>query len=174
MTFIPKVEDNPSRWLTLVLITMAFWIGGSLLLDVVIMPAMYVSGMMQEPSFASTGGIVFTAFNHIEILCAALALTGMMVLGMTLPEGFSNRIRTLTVLSSILLAIALLYTYSLTPQMTALGVNLNLFNAVESTPEAMNQLHFGYLSLEALKLFAAGTILAWCYHNHNYAGMIEQ
>lgn len=167
MSAISKLEYNPSRWLTLVLVTMAFWLGGSLLLDFVIMPGMYVSGMMKEASFASTGAIVFSAFNHIEILCAAIALTVMMMLGKSLPEGFSSRIRTLTALSLVLFAIALLYTYSLTPQMSALGVNLNLFNSVETTPEGMNQLHFGYLSLESLKLFAAGTIFAWCYRNYS-------
>jgi len=166
MSAISKIQYHPSRWLTLVLVTMAFWLGGSLLLDFVIMPGMYVSGMMEEASFAPTGSVIFSAFNHIEILCASVGLTGMMILGSTLPEGFSSRIRTLTALSFILLAIALLYTYSLTPQMSALGAHLNLFNPVESLPAGMNQLHFGYLSLETLKFFAAGTIVAWCYRNH--------
>ncbi|EAW36944.1 DUF4149 domain-containing protein [Lyngbya sp. PCC 8106] len=162
MTTFSKVEYNPSRWLTVILITLALWMGGSMVLDFVIMPSMYMTGMMNQSEFASAGSMIFSAFNRVEILCAAVGLTGLMALGITLPEGFSNRIRTLSILAVGLLAIALTYTYGLTPQMTALGLNLNLFNPVTEVPTGMNQLHFSYFSLELIKLTCVGIVLGWC------------
>ncbi|ERT08342.1 hypothetical protein M595_1651 [Lyngbya aestuarii BL J] len=162
MTTFSKVEYNPSRWLTVILITLALWMGGSMVLDFVIMPSMYMTGMMNQSEFASAGSMIFSAFNRVEVVCAAVGLTGLMALGITLPEGFSNRIRTLSILAVGLFAIALTYTYGLTPQMTALGLNLNLFNPVVEVPTGMNQLHFSYFSLELIKLTLVGIVLGWC------------
>lgn len=161
MSAFSKVEYNPSRWLTVILVTLALWMGGSLLLDFVIMPSMYMTGMMDQSEFASAGSMIFSAFNRVEIVCAAVGLTGLMALGITLPEGFSNRIRTLSLLAAGLLAIALTYTYALTPQMSALGLNLNLFSSVAEVPSGMNQLHFSYWSLELIKLTVVGAVLGW-------------
>lgn len=165
MTTLSKVEYNSSRWLTLTLVTVGLWFGGSLVLDFVVMPSMYISGMMNQAEFVSAGSLIFSVFNHIEVVCAAVGLTGLMALGLTLPEGFSNRIRTLSILALTLLAIALTYTYSLTPQMSGLGLNLNLFNSGTEIPAAMNQLHFSYWGLELIKLAVAGTVLGWCVRN---------
>ncbi|MEB3280933.1 MAG: DUF4149 domain-containing protein [Lyngbya sp.] len=162
MAALSKVEYNPSRWLTVILVTLALWMGGSLVLDFVIMPSMYMTGMMNESGFASAGAMIFSAFNRVEVVCAAVGLTGLMALGITLPEGFSNRIRTLSVLALGLLAIALTYTYALTPQMASLGLNLNLFNPVVEVPSGMNQLHFSYWGLELIKLTVVGVVLGWC------------
>ncbi|MEL7036386.1 MAG: DUF4149 domain-containing protein [Cyanobacteria bacterium J06592_8] len=161
MTALSKVKYNPSRWLTLILVTLALWMGGSLVLDFVIMPSMYMTGMMEQAEFVSAGSMIFSAFNRVEIICAALGFTSLMALGITLPEGFSNRIRTMSLLVLGLFAIALTYTYGLTPQMTALGMNLNLFNSSVEVPAAMNQLHVEYLSLEAIKLAIVSLVLGW-------------
>lgn len=165
MAAISKLEYNPSRWLTITFATFAFWISASLILDFVIMPTMYVSGMMEESGFASAGSMIFSLFNRVELVCAALGLTGLMAFGMTMPEGFSNRIRTVTLLAVGLVAISFIYTYTLTPQMIALGVHLNLFTPVTSIPIGMNQLHISYFSLEVVKLTIIGLILNWCYQN---------
>jgi uncharacterized membrane protein len=162
MTTFSKVDYNPSRWLTVILVTLALWLGGSLVLDFVIMPSMYMTGMMNQSEFVSAGSMIFSAFNRVEVVCAAVGLTGLMALGITLPEGFSNRIRTLSLLTVALLAIALTYTYGLTPQMTALGLNLNLFNPIVEVPTGMNQLHFSYFGLELIKLTVVGLVLGWC------------
>ena len=162
MAALSKLEYHPSRWLTVILVTLALWMGGSLVLDFVIMPSMYVTGMMNQSEFVSAGAMIFSAFNRVEVVCAAVGLTGLMALGITLPEGFSNRIRTLSVLALGLLAIALTYTYALTPEMAALGLNLNLFNPVSEVPGGMNQLHFSYWTLELIKLTVVGVVLGWC------------
>ncbi len=162
MSALSKVEYNPSRWLTIILVTLALWLGGSLVLDFVIMPSMYMTGMMNQSEFVSAGSMIFSAFNRVEVICAAVGLTGLMALGITLPEGFSNRIRTLSLLALGLLAITLTYTYSLTPQMSGLGLNLNLFNSSVEVPTGMNQLHLSYWGLEVIKLTVVGLVLGWC------------
>lgn len=162
MSALSKVEYNPSRWLTIILVTLALWLGGSLVLDFVIMPSMYMTGMMNQSEFVSAGAMIFSAFNRVEVICAAVGLTGLMALGITLPEGFSNRIRTLSLLAFGLLAITLTYTYSLTPQMSGLGLNLNWFNSGVEVPTGMNQLHLSYWSLELIKLTVVGLVLGWC------------
>ena len=167
MATISKAEYHPTRWLTLVLATLGLWMAGSLILDFVIMPTMYISGMMEETGFTSAGTLIFSVFNRIELVCAAVGLTGLIALAMNLPEKFSSRLRTITGLSLFLFAIAMVYTYILTPQMSALGINLNLFNGFNTIPDGMNQLHLSYFTLEMIKLSVLGIILGWCYRKHS-------
>jgi hypothetical protein len=166
MTTFSQQQSHPSRWMSLILIVLGFWLSGSLLIDLVIMPSMSAGGMMNQAGFAAVGFSMFSIFNHLEIVCAAIGLTSLIALGSTLPEGFSNRIRTLISFSTILLAIALVYTYGLTPQMSGLSLNLNLFNSSTELPAGMNQLHFSYFSLELLKFTLVATILGWCFRNN--------
>jgi uncharacterized membrane protein len=151
----------------MVLATLGLWMGGSLILDFVIMPTMYISGMMEQTGFTSVGTLIFSVFNRVELVCAAVGLTGLIALAINLPEKFSNRLRTLTGLSLFLLGIAMIYTYILTPQMSALGIDLNLFSGLTTIPDGMNQLHLSYFTLEMIKLSILGIILGWCYRNHS-------
>lgn len=161
-TISSNIEFQKPRWQTIVCLTFAFWLSSCLLLDLVIMPSMYVSGMMTEPGFATAGSTIFSVFNRVELVCAGLGLTGLLVLSNRAKDsGF--RSRTVIIFSLMLLAIALVDTYALTPQMTALGANLNLFEPVAEVPTAMNQLHGGYWVLEMLKFALGGTLLSWCY-----------
>lgn len=167
MTTLSQRQSHPSRWMTLILIALGFWISSSLVIDLVIMPSLSAEGMMNQPGFAAAGFSMFSIFNHLEILCAAIGLTSLIALGTTLPEGFSNRIRTLISLSTVLLAIALVYTYGLTPEMSGLSLNLNLFNTTTEVPAGMNQLHLSYFGLEFLKFTLVGIILGWCFRNNS-------
>ena len=161
-TISSNIEFQKPRWQTIVCLTFAFWLSSCLLLDLVIMPSMFVSGMMTEPGFATAGSTIFSVFNRVELVCAGLGLTGLLVLrNRSKDSGFRGR--TAIILSLMLLAIALIDTYALTPEMTALGANLNLFEPVAEVPTAMNQLHSGYWALEILKFALGGTILSWCY-----------
>jgi hypothetical protein len=154
-------------WKTLVLITLALWLGGSLLLDTVLMPIFYVSGMMTEPGFATTGYSMFWVFNRIELVCAALVLTGAFV------RYFQQKIvgypsQQLMILSALMLDLALIYTYGLTPHMSALGVQLNLFNPAVEPPALMNVLHTSYWFLEVLKLAIGGWLITLWYRSANH------
>lgn len=162
MSAISSVELKRPAWQTIVMFTLAFWLSSSLILDLVIMPGLYASGMMTESGFATAGYVIFWLFNRVELLCAALVLTGALVVGRTHRFAGSN-CRKAVVLSTILLGITLVCTYALTPEMSALGLNLNLFEPVAEVPGKMNLLHEGYWAMEVLKLVAGGTILGLCY-----------
>ncbi|PSB36003.1 hypothetical protein C7B69_05090 [filamentous cyanobacterium Phorm 46] len=120
--------------------------------------------MMTSPEFAAAGNLMFWGFNRVELVCAALVATGLMVLN-NLSSGFGKQSRTAIILSLVLLAIALIDTYALTPQMSALGMQLNLFDFTAEIPTGMNLLHQGYFALEAVKLAVGGTLLSFCYQH---------
>lgn len=159
-TLLPRVELDRLNWQTIVISTLGFWLSSCLLVDFVIMPTLYASGMMAESGFASTGTLLFSLFNRIELLCAAIGVTGFLVLTNTHSHtGLKGRLA--IILSLILMGIVLVDTYGLTPQMTALGANLNLFTPASDVPATMDQMHEGYFALEALKLSVAGLLLGW-------------
>lgn len=151
-----------SSWKIILLLTLGFWLSSILMLDGIVMPALYTSGMMTEPSFAIAGYSLFSLFNRIELLCAGLVFTS--VLGLRYGRHPWNRPGWMTILLSLLLlAIALVDTYGFTPQMSALGLQLNWFAESNQPPASMNQLHLSYWLLDGLKIVAAGLLL-WLYN----------
>ncbi|MBW4609418.1 MAG: DUF4149 domain-containing protein [Hassallia sp. WJT32-NPBG1] len=158
MNAISNVEFKRPIWQTAVILTLGFWLSASIILDWVIMPSLYLSGMMTQAGFATAGYTMFWNFNRIELLSAGLILTGVLAMSKT----HSWRVGTV-VLAVLLLAVSLIDTYFLTPQMSAIGVQLNLFETATTIPATMNLLHGGYWVLEAVKLLAAGTLLSRCW-----------
>ncbi len=144
-------------WRMVLLFTLLFWMSGSLLLDTVVMPVLYSSGMMVEPGFAATGYAMFWVFNRIELLCAALVLTSVLVLRQTAISTSGVPQQSL-VFASLLMIVGLIFTYGLAPQMSGLGLQLNLFNPVTDPPALMGPLHAKYWVLELAKL-ALGALL---------------
>jgi hypothetical protein len=159
-----RVESIGHRWQAIVMVALIFWLSGSLILDFVIMPSLYVAGMTSSSGFAAAGNLMFWGFNRVELLCAASTATGLMVLS-NLAGDWGSRRRTAIILSLVLLAIALIDTYALTPHMSALGIQLNLFEPAAEVPTGMNLLHQSYFGLEVLKLALGGALLNWCYRN---------
>ena len=149
------------NWSTIVMFALGFWLSSSLLIDTVIIPGLSAAGMMAEAGFASAGFLIFGIFNRIELLCAALVLTGCLILRRY--HLLNNKQDWAILLSSILLVIALIYTYILTPQMSSLGLNLNLFDSATKMPAGMTFRHEIYWALEVVKLAAGATLLRWCY-----------
>ncbi len=161
-----KSLDKLFNWQVIVTLTLATWLGASLLLDFVIMPGLYLSGMMTQADFPMAGYLIFSTFNRFELLCAAFVLTGVLVLCRTTGQ-FATTGRTGIILSLFLMATALIYTYSLTPEMTALGAEFNLFDPAPIIPAGMEQLHQSYWGLEAMKLVVAGILLVLCDRHHH-------
>ncbi len=133
------------------------WLGASIALDFLVMPAMYQSGMMLEPGFAAAGMALFATFNHLELLVGAIVLVAVLLRrsygqdeahhslgGWGLPLG--------------LVVIALLDTYWLSPYMSGLAAQLTAFD-VTAPPQAMGAMHLLYWGLEAVKLGAIALLL---------------
>ncbi|HYX14958.1 MAG TPA: hypothetical protein VE944_11450 [Nostoc sp.] len=158
MTAISNFEFKRPIWQIGIILTLGFWLSASLVLDWVIMPSLYLSGMMSQAGFTTAGYTIFWNFNRMELLSAAIVLTGALALSKT---RYHWRIGSI-VLSVLLLTIAMLDTYFLTPQMCAIGVQLNLFEAA-AISSTMNLLHGSYWVLEIVKLVAGGTLLSWCW-----------
>ncbi|MGF1673096.1 MAG: hypothetical protein ACFCUV_05325 [Rivularia sp. (in: cyanobacteria)] len=148
-----SIELKRPAWQNIVIITLGFWLSASLLLDWVIMPSLYVSGMMTQSSFATAGYTIFWNFNRVELLCAGLVLTGVLA---SIKNQF-NWQRSSVILATVMLAIALVDTYLLTPQMSAIGLQLNLFQVAEA-PANMNLMHGAYWFIEAVKLAVGGNL----------------
>lgn len=164
MNAISGNQSERVNWQAVVLFSLGFWLSGSLLLDFVIVPGLFATGMMSQAGFASAGYLIFGLFNHIELLCAALVLTGFLVLcNRHLLPGYQQRWTIL--LSAFLLTIAIIYTYVLTPQMSSLGLQLNWFESGMAMSPVMAKMHGAYWGLELLKLGAGAILLRWCYRD---------
>jgi hypothetical protein len=159
MNTISNLQIKQTFWQPLVLLTLGFWLSASLVLDWVIMPSIYLSGMMTQASFSTVGYVIFWNFNRVELLSAAVVLTGVLALSKTQSHWRRNGI----ILSVALLVIALLDTYFLTPQMSAIGIHLNAFDVETTIPATMNMLHGSYWVLEVIKLIAGGALLNYCW-----------
>src|ERR671933_512893 len=156
-------SKQPS-WQTIAMFALGFWLSGSLIVDFVLMPSLYGAGMMSQAGFATAGYSIFWIFNRIELLCAALVLVSLLALRGT-SNLYSHVRRWAIFLSALLLAIAIIYTYIMTPQMTALAVQLNLLEPVNEIPAGMITMQGGYWLLELIKLVAGATVLGWCYRD---------
>ncbi|NET55625.1 MAG: DUF4149 domain-containing protein [Symploca sp. SIO2E6] len=158
-------ELKQPTWQAVIMFALGFWLSCSVILDFVIMPALSSAGMMSQGSFATAGYSIFWIFNRIELLCATVVLSSLLVL-----RGTSNLYRYVRrwsiLLAALLLAIALIYTYVMTPQMSALAMQLNLWQPATGMPVGMVEMHEGYGVLEAIKLIAGTTILGWCYQDY--------
>ncbi len=170
--------SNPSlksiNWFGVVLFSLMFWFSASLLMDFVVMPGLFVTGMMSQPDFGTAGYSLFWVFNRLELVCGALLLTGLLVAhqGRTDQTVMDSGIRSRWAieLAMGLLAIVLVFTYALTPAMGALGVSLNAFETAAALPEGMNQLHLLYFGLEALKLIGCGLLIKLYFHDLQVSG----
>jgi len=162
-------HNRQINWSAIILFTLGFWLSASFVLDFVLIPSLSVTGMMTESGFASAGFVIFGIFNRVELICASLVLTTALVFGSQ--HYFTQRKQVLSIIfSSLLLAIALAYTYVFTPHLTAWGLCLNQFDVNQTMPTNMISWHEGYWFLELVKYILAGTLLRWSYQgllSHN-------
>lgn len=160
MDILSYQKQNPTQWSVVVFITLCFWLSTSLVLDFVIIPSLMEAGMMTQPGFASAGYSMFGIFNHIELLCAGMVLTGILILNKNHVLAEKQQQWSI-ILSSLLLGIALICTYALTPQMSGLGLDLNWFDSTQGMSAEMMEFHAGYWGLELMKFVVGGILLVW-------------
>jgi hypothetical protein len=149
------------RWQLLAISSLGFWISGSLILDFIIMPTLWTTGMMESSGFASAGYSIFWIFNRVELVCAGAVLSSILALSNLDRLSVVNG-RKMLVGAVMLLAIALSCTFILTPYMSGLGMDLDILATTKSIPADMNQMHSMYWVLEASKLGIAGLLLSMC------------
>ena len=157
-------NSKPIDWSTVIMFALGFWLSGSLVFDFLVVPGMLTSGMMNESGFASAGYVIFGTFNHVELLCAASVLAGCFVY--RYGYGLKDKINGKSIaMATLLLVIALAYTYILTPQMSSAGMPLDMFAVSKITSTSMAGMHFVYWSLEVIKLVAGSVLLSTFYRN---------
>lgn len=148
-------------WKTMIALALSIWLGATLLLDLVVMPTMYLTGMMVEPGFASAGYILFSIFNRVELVGAALILSGL------LAWNYSDQLpllrsKTTITFAILIFLIPLVCLYGLTPLMSSLSLSLDLFDS-QTIPELMFPMQGFYWALESLKLAGIITLLGVCH-----------
>jgi hypothetical protein len=151
-------------WPLLVMGTLGLWLSGSLLVDLLVVPSLSAAGMMAQPGFISAGHLLFSIFNHLEMLFAGIVLSGCFCLQQQSFFRQTNQ-RLSGIFALLLLAIALIYTYGLTPAITDLGFDMASFNSAGEMPAGMMPLHWAYWGLELVKLTLGLTLLGWCYQS---------
>ena len=162
-----SIGEIPSkRWQNLAFYSLGFWLSGSLIVDLVIMPTLWTTGMMQSNGFASASYSLFWIFNRLELVCAAAVLSGIWALSNVARSGRYTKPETLA--SAVMLfAIALTYTFVLTPYMSGLSMDWDILATVKSIPAEMEQMHAIYWVLEVSKLSIGGMLLSWCNRSIN-------
>ena len=157
-----SVSATPSRrWQNIAIGTLGFWLSGSLILDFVIMPTMWATGMMESSGFASASYSIFWIFNRVELVCAAVALSSILAL-IELSVLNVDTNRKLLAGAVAIVVIALSYTFILTPYMSGLGINLDILATKNSMPAEMDQMHSIYWVLEASKIGLMGLLMSLC------------
>ncbi|MCS6815070.1 MAG: hypothetical protein NZ772_16060 [Cyanobacteria bacterium] len=163
----PVGSAQRARWRVVVIACLAFWLSSSLLMDFILMPSLYTAGMLASADFVPAGYSLFWWFNRVEVMCGALVLTGIWILR-SYQDVLHRKGLAPVLMAILLLTIALLYMYVLAPSMSALSLDLNLFEPItRSTAQlaAMVHLQISYLGVEFLKLLVTGTLLGLCWHD---------
>jgi hypothetical protein len=159
MNTIPNRDHDVINWSVTVMITIGFWLSAITVIDFVIIPSLSTAGMMLQSGFASAGYLLFEVFNHIEIVCAAVILTGILSL-----DYLTHKLNSWSLVLAIsLLVVTLVDTYLLTPQMSGLGLSLNLFDPNSIMSPEMIHLHQGYWILDLVKIFGCVFMLRHVY-----------
>ena len=116
----------------------------------------------RKPSTKNFRFLIFGVFNHVEILCASLILTGTLILSSN-GSVIDDR-QVLNIFFTIgLLMIALAYTYQFTPHLAGWGLSFNPNGESTPMPEPMMYWQGGYWLLELIKITIVGILLKFHY-----------
>jgi hypothetical protein len=140
---------------------LALWWGGTALLDFVVMPTLYVAGMMDSTSFASAGSLLFLTVNQLEMLLGAIVFAAVLAHRHE-PQVEAHQSLGGLGLPLVMLAIVMLDRYVLTPQMAGMGIQLEWLAGTPMSNEMM-VIHLGYWALEGTKLLAGAVLLNRCF-----------
>ena len=158
--------SSRQTWTPWVLAIVGFWLSSNLVLDFLVMPVMSLSGMTTQSGFAAAGYSLFWSFNHLELVAAAVILTGLLALNHR-PTEFEvaqggSRSRWALLLGLGLFCFALVDTYLLTPEMSAMALSLDSFTSTTAITPAMNWMHSVYWLLDVFKVVSLAYLGRLC------------
>ena len=155
---LARMDRSP--WQVVAAVTLGIWLGGSLLLDVVVMPALYSAGMMTSPGFAAAGSLLFGTVNRVELLMGGLVLAAFLAL---LAAG--RRSTWCLVVGLALCGLTAIEAYWLAPTMAASSLSLTwgeLGPIAPALSPLMTGWHEGYFAIEVLKWLGCAALLWNC------------
>jgi len=145
-----------STWHRMLPIVLLFWISASLVLDLLVMPVLYTSGMMAESNFVLAGQALFGAFNRVELVLGAIVCVGFWT-KQQMPQTERESLFRNIPIALLVFGIAALYTYAVTPAMSGLGFAQEATGIV---PAQMDSMHMAYWGLESIKLSALSVLFS--------------
>ena len=161
-----ETAETRVRTLLVFLVTLflAVWIGGSLVVDAMVIPSIF--GLLPRVDAIDVGQAVFQRFNFLESLLGAATLLLAFALGRT---GWGTRRRhlaaTLVLLGMTLLS--LVFLLGLTPAiiakvqaLRAAGVDLTGTDDMPPDRRALGTIHTIYAVLDLLKI-VGGAVVFW-------------
>jgi uncharacterized membrane protein len=129
-------------------LAVALWIGGMAALDFVDAPLRFATPALSRNQAVVLGQAIFVRFNRIEVVCGIVALAA---------AAAARSARWTVVVTALMLALVLVQTVYLTPEITRLATGLDFVNRTPGDPRyaAIRSLHSIYAAVE-IAVFAGG------------------
>lgn len=129
-------------------LAVALWIGGMAALDFVDAPLRFATPALSRNQAVALGQAVFARFNRIEVACGIIALASAVA---------ARSARWTVGVTALMLALVVVQTLYLTPEITRLAAGLDFVNRTPDDPRyaAIRSLHGIYAMVE-IAVFAGG------------------
>lgn len=129
-------------------IAIALWVGGMAALDFIDAPLRFTTPGISRNQAVAMGQVVFARFNRVEIVLGIVALAGAAV---------ARSARWTLIVTALMLALAAVQAFYLTPEITRLAAGLDFVNRAPGDPRyaAIRSLHNTYAVVE-IAVFAGG------------------
>ncbi len=129
-------------------LAVALWVGGMAALDFIDAPLRFATAVLSRNQAVALGQAVFTRFNRVEVVCGLVALAAAAV---------ARSARWTLTVTALMLALVLMQTFYLTPEITRLAAGLDFVNRTPGDPRyaVIRSLHSVYAAVE-ITIFAGG------------------
>jgi uncharacterized membrane protein len=136
-------------------LAVALWVGGMAALDFIDAPLRFATPGISRNQAVALGQAVFSRFNRVELALGIVALAA---------AAPARSARWTIVVAALMLALAAVQTFYLTPEITRLAAGLDFVNRTPGDPRyaAIRSLHNLYAALE-IAVFAGGiaVLIGW-------------
>jgi uncharacterized membrane protein len=136
-------------------LAVALWVGGMAALDFIDAPLRFATPGISRNQAVALGQAVFVRFNRAEVALGVVAVAA---------AALARSARWTLALTALMLALAAVQTFYLTPEITRLAAGLDFVNRTPGDPRyaAIRSLHNVYAAVE-IAVFAGGiaVLAAW-------------